>query len=59
MGSKKKSFCKRGHPLIEDNIVYNDDIYPGTARQCRICKNEKNKNWLRKYRARLKQEKLK
>lgn len=41
-GYKKRQFCKRGHPMIEGNIVYHSN---GKVRRCRVCNDEKVGRW--------------
>lgn len=41
-GAPKKSHCKNGHPLVAENLY----IYNG-SRECKICKNEKSREWNR------------
>lgn len=41
----RKTHCIRGHELIDHNLV----IEKNGSRQCRLCKNEKNKKFMNRY----------
>lgn len=44
----RKTHCPEGHALRGDNLVFTRD----GARHCRICKNVRNRLWMRAYWAR-------
>jgi methylphosphotriester-DNA--protein-cysteine methyltransferase len=45
MGDHAKSHCKKGHELVEPNVICNSEGF----RQCRRCKYDRN-NALRRIR---------
>lgn len=46
--AKRREFCGKGHPMRGENVI----AYRGGGGRCRTCQNEKNREWMRAYRAR-------
>lgn len=46
--ARRGATCGKGHPMRGENVI----AYRGGDRRCRTCQNEKNREWMRAYRAR-------
>lgn len=45
---RRRGMCSKGHPLAGGNLILNGEYAP----KCRTCQNDKNREWMRQYRAR-------